>query len=243
MKSLFLFFISSFLFFASLNAQDIMDYKEFYMGAGYNVSYGEFSELNYILDKYNDLGVNTKDFKELHIPNGFALALGTNLAFLNFEFGVATKKQRRLANYIVGDDLYARDVRLNMTSYSLGMGLFTPISRGIGLGIGASYELGNVKVQTKKALNSELGSKDYLDIVKDKTKGITLDFKFQIGDTEENGSKILIKPYYTLSFSSDTDLSPLDATINEGSMPDNTNLNQNFSHFGVRIIVTYSVIR
>ncbi len=213
------------------------------MGGGYNVSYGTFSQLNYILDKYNQETVRTKDFKDIHAPNGFTLALGANVASLNFELGMSLKKQRRSSNYIVGDDTYQYDVNLNMVSYSLGTGFFFPVSNAVGIGLGVAYELGRLKLQAREDLRSNIGNKDYLDLVKDKTQGVTIDFKFQLGDMDDDGSKLLIKPYYTLLLNPRTNLTPLDAAINAGSTPDPTDLNQSFSHFGIRFIVTYSVVR
>ncbi len=242
MRLLFLLVLSGLLLTNTLKSQ-IADYKEFYMGGGYNVSYGTFSELNYILDKFNQEAVRTKDFKDIHAPNGFCLALGANLSSLNFEFGVASKKQRRSADYIVGDDTYQYDVTLNMVSYSFGTGFFFPVSDAVGIGLGAAYEFGTLKLQTRESLRNNIGRKDYLDIVKDKTQGITIDFKFQLGDMNDDGSKLLIKPYYTLLLNPRTNLAPLDAAVNPGSTTDPSDLNQNFSHFGIKFIVTYSVVR
>jgi len=228
------------VFIPLVSSQNVLDYKEYYLGAGYAVGINSFSQINNVLDKYNNSNVQEKEFKHLTSPNGFGFVLGTTQSFFNFEFGFTQIQQRRKTTFNDGTDLYQRDVRLRLNSFYLGTGIFLPAGDQFGIGANVSGDYFRTKLSTRQALEKSVGRNSFISPSADSSWGITIDLRFYFGPMEDHGSKFMIKPYYSLIFE-DLDTSEFDDNINGEGSSSSTKSIQNLSHFGIKFIMNYSV--
>lgn len=234
-----LFFLLSFSFATS---QSILDYKEYYVGTGYGVGFRNFSNLNEILNKYDDNTVQETSFGDWKAPNGIAFVVGTTQSFFNVEAGFSQMQQRRKTTFNDNEDLYRRDARLRINSYYLGIGVFFPVSSSFGFGLNASGDYYRMKLSTREALEKSINRSSFITPVTETSYGTTVEAKFYFGQLEYHGTRFMIKPYYSFIFS-DLNGALFDESINgEGASAD-TNSRQKMSHFGLKFIVTYSVVK
>jgi hypothetical protein len=227
---------------SSASAQSILEYKEYYIGTGYNVSYAPFGKLNSILDEFNNQTVQEKEFGALRVPNGFSVELGTHLSIFSISGGFTSERQNKKTLFAINDELRQRNADLHMTAYHLGAGIFTPVSDRFGLGINVAAELNNFKLRTREGVEGQLKNATYVSPIIERLYGLTGELKLYAGLVDEEGTKLMIKPYFTY-IPKKLDLTPFHQAINPDVSTDGMDLQQEFSHFGVKIIITYSVVR
>ncbi len=224
----------------TIKAQDYFGFQEYYLGTGYNVSYSQLIQYNFILDKFNRNTTQEKSFSASHLPNGFSFIIGTHQSLFDFNLGFSTLAQKRKSEYAIGDELYQRDVRLSINRFSLGTGVFFPTDSSMGIGAGVSADYNNFKWSTKADLDTDVAGKAYISPVKNTMYGMTMELCFAFGDMDETSTKFMIKPYYSFTFKNQ-DLYLLDEAVNGGPTP--AGLNQRFNSFGINLLVNYSVVR
>ncbi len=220
--------------------QDVMDYQEYYLGTGYSVGIGKFSQINHVLDKFNEREIQEKDFTGFRSPNGIAFAMGTTQTFFNVEAGFVQIQQRRKTTYNDNNNLLQRDVRLRMNSYYLGIGIFLPVNRGFGIGAGVNGDYYNLKLSTRIGNEGNMSRVAFITPSSGSTYGTSVELKFYFGDMNDHGTKLMIKPYYSIMFN-DFDVTDLDNTINGENSADDSDSNQNLSHFGITFLINYSI--
>lgn len=228
--------------FGSASAQNIFDYQEYYIGTGYNVSYAPLGKINHILDRYNNNVTQEKEFADLILPNGFAVELGTHQSVFSFYGGFTAKRQTKKTKFVLNETLYQRNADLSMNAYYVGIGIFSPAGDRMGIGFSVAGEYTHIRLRSKEGVEGQLKNATYVSPVLDRLFGITGEFKLYAGIVDQEGTKLMIKPYYTY-IPKRLDLTPFDELINPDLPADGTDLRQDFSHFGVRIIITYSVTR
>lgn len=223
-----------------VSSQNILDYKEYYLGAGYSVGINNFSQINRVLDKYNDANVQEKEFKNINSPNGIIFVLGTTQSFFNFELGFSQIQQRRKTEYNDGSDLYQRDVRLRINSTYLSAGVFFPSTNSFGIGANVSGDYFRAKLSTRQALERTINRSSFITPSADSSWGMTIDLRFYFGRMDDYGTKLMIKPYYSFVFQ-DFDTAELDDNINGEGSSSSGRSSQNLSHYGIKFIINYSV--
>ncbi len=236
----FYFFLIFSVFSYSLQGQDPMDQKEYYIGTGYSIGWGQFSQFNSILNTYNDNKTQEKEFNEVHIPNGFAFSIGTHISIFNVEAGFSQRQQRKKTEFSENEILYRRDARLRINTAFIGLGLFVPTTSRFGMGVNVYGDRHAIRLSTREAEKKSISRSSFVSPVVERRYGMTLDATFYFGDMDDHGTKLMIKPFYSFIFK-DIDAKPFDELLNgEGGSED---LNGNYSHFGLKFIITYSVVK
>jgi hypothetical protein len=234
-----LFFLLSFSFATS---QNILDYKEYYVGTGYSVGFRNFGKLNQVLQKYNDNKVQETAFGDWRAPNGIAFLVGTTQSFFNVEAGFSQMQQRKKTTFNDNDDLYRRDARLRINSYYIGVGVFFPVTNSFGFGLNASGDYYRMKLSTREALEKSINRSSFISPVTETSYGTTFEAKFYFGQMNYHGTRFMIKPYYSLIFS-DLNGALFDESINGVGASADTDSRQRMSHFGLKFVITYAVIK
>ncbi len=238
------FSLFTFLFFLLLNtnlkSQDILNFQEYYLGTGYNIGIGSFTQLNSILNEFDDGLVQEKEFKNIRTPHGLTFNLGTHQSFFNFDLNFSNNGTKRISEFSSSDTLFRREVKMNLNSFSYGIGIFFPTESGMGIGANAGVNQNFIKLSSRQAEATNISKSSFITPIKDQLWGMTFSLKFYFGDFYNHGTKFMIQPYYSYTFKS-LDLSPLNELINSDTT--NNNLNQKFNHFGIRLIITYSIIQ
>ncbi len=223
-------------------SQDMWEFRELYLGTGYNVAFIDFEVTNRILDHFD---INTTDidagFKKMRNPNGLMGELGIHVGTFTFNTGFNIKSRKRYSSYLVDNTLHQRDIKINTNSFNIGTGLFFQSTYSFGFGLDVNAEYNMIRAKTRAALKSSIGNAEYDTPIKENIWGVSFGPKFYFGDMEGVGSKLMIKPYYNWVLGS-VPLNALDNEINADSGGVSGNMNESLSHFGLKIIVTYSVV-
>lgn len=232
-----IFFLTTF---TSVFSQNILDYKEYYVGTGYAVGIRSFSNTNEILERYNadTSRVQEKEFGDFKSPNGITFLVGTTLSFMNFEVGFTQLQQRKKTKYASGNNLNQRDVRLRINSYFIGAGMFFPVESNFGFGANVSFDLHRMKLSTRQAVEKSINRSSFITPSQNNSYGTTIQLKFYFGRMNDHGTKLLIAPYYSIVFQN-LNGKEFDKTIND--LDDSNATNQKMSHMGVKFVINYSV--
>lgn len=217
-----------------------MDYKEYYVGTGYAAGFGNFKQANEILNKYNDANLQENEFKKLRAPNGIAFSAGTTQGVFNIEAGFTQIQQRRKTKFNNADELYQRDVRLRINSYYISAGLFAATKGNFGIGANVSYDFYKLSLSTRENVERSINRSSFVSPSRGSSNGMTMELKLYFGDMDDHGTKLMIKPYYSILFK-DLDVSATDDAVNGDGSSAGSDSIQNLNHFGVKFIITYSV--
>ena len=158
------------------------------------------------------------------------------------EAGFSQIQQRKKTTFNDNTDLFRRDARLRITTYNLSVGVFFPVSSGFGFGLNASGDYHRMKLSTREAVAKSIKRSSFITPTKESSYGTTFEAKLYFGQMEHHGTRLMIKPYYSLVFS-DFNGASFDDSINGEGASENTDSRQRMSHFGVKFIITYAVIR
>lgn len=225
----------------SASAQ-ILDYKEYYLGAGYTAGFSKFEQINSILNRYDDAVNQEKEFRDILIPNGISFVAGTTQSIFNFEIGFNQLQQRRKTLYNDGSDLFRREVRLTLNSFHVGTGLFMPAGNSFGIGSNVSFDYFRAKLGTREGLDKNLRRVAFINPSSFNSWGMTFDLRFHFGMMKGQGSSIVVKPYFSWVFKG-FDVSETDDNINGEGASSSYDSSQNLSHIGVKFILNYSVFQ
>ncbi len=220
-------------------SQDYFDRKEYYIGTGYGMGFGQFDKFNSILNKYNEENTQEKEFRELHLPNGFAFVLGANLSIFNIEAGFSQKQQRSKTKFSVNETLMRRDARLRFNTFHIALGAFFPATDRFGFGPNVSVDQNLVAFSTRGGEEGSVGKSSFISPVRDKRYGLTASLRFVFGNMDDHSTKLMLRPYYSYLFKS-VDASAFNEVLNGAEV---NNLSSNYSHFGLSFIIIYSVVK
>lgn len=239
-----LFFIAfTFLFITSLSfAQDFLGRQEYYMGAGYGFGLGNFKQATDILYHYNDNNKQEKEFQDFIAPNGLSIIVGTTQSLFNLELGFSQYQQTRATKYNDGENLYQRNVKLKINTYSVGAGVYTPVTNRFGIGANAHVSYNSMQFSTKSGVKRTLNKASFITPSKGNSYGLTFDMKFAFGAQNYEGTRFVVQPFYSLVFDK-LDGSKLDDNINGAGASANRDSNIDLSRFGLRFMLTYSLVR
>ncbi len=223
----------------TLFSQDYFDRVEYYIGTGYNLSWGKFDNFNSILNRYNETNTQEKEFKELHIPNGFAFAVGANLSVFSFEGGFSQRQQRSKTKFALNEALRQRDVRLRMNTYYIRTGVIFPSADRFAIGAGVSGNYNNIRYSTREGDEKSMNRVSFISPVIEKRYGMTVDLNFYFGAMNDHSTKLILRPFYGFVFKT-VNAAPLDELLNGDT---SGGLSDPFSQFGLSFIVIYSVVK
>lgn len=226
-------------------SQNILDYKEYYLGTGYAVGFRDFGNTNQILDRFNADTIQEKDFGDFRSPNGITFAAGTTQGFFNLELGFSQLQQRKKTKFSVGDDLIQKEARLRINTYFVGAGVFFPVQRNFGFGANASFDYHIMRLSTREATVRSINRSSFISPSKNNSLGTTIQMRFYFGQMNDHGTKLMIIPYYSIVYSNlrgGAFDDVINATSNEEmKSPAVENPSQQMSHFGVKFVVNYSI--
>jgi len=218
-------------------SQNILDYKEYYIGTGYAAGFRNFGNINETLNSFNADTIQEKDFGNFLSPNGITFIAGTTQGFFNIEVGFSQLQQRKKTKFSVGDDLMQKDARLRINTYFLGAGVFFPVQRNFGFGANASFDYHKMSLSTREAVEKSINRSSFITPSSNTSLGTTIQMRFYFGRMNDHGTKLMIMPYYSIIFS-DLDGTEFNKALNPSSSAE---VKQKMSHIGIKFVVTYSV--
>ncbi len=224
---------------------DPIDFREFYFGTGYNLSFFQKDRLNTVMRRFNDNHPEvTKGFKDVRMPNGFLLLGGGVIGVFNIEAGVTLKQLRRTSKFKVDTGEERRfDIRFNYTDYHLATGLMFHISNNFGFGLGADVNYGRLQLKNREAAAGSTRGASYINLHRESYWGTGVFANLYFGDMNDENTKLMVRPYFNWVFG-DADITALDAELNP-ELPAMSSEDYKFSmsHFGIKFIIVYSAVR
>ncbi len=221
-------------------SQDPLDYREYYIGTGYSIGWAQFGPLNSILDQYNENNTQEIEFGNIHIPNGFAFSLGTHISIFNFEGGFSQRQQRKKTEFSANNILMRRDSRLRINTFFIGAGVFFPTTTRFGFGTDVYLDRHTIRLSTREGEEDRISRAGFISPLREKRYGLTFDLTFYFGQMDDHGTKLMVKPFYSFIFRG-IDAAPFNEVLNQDTSGES--LTGNYSHVGLKFIITYSVVR
>ena len=214
--------------------------SQYWFGFGYNMCRFKLdNSLNYVIDRYNETrtGNITKKMNQIHFADGLAFSLGFNVNRFVFDLGYTGKKQTVTTQGVYGGVPGERDLRLKNRAFNMGLGYAMLNSSNSSLALCLSFDLGNVKTETRNGEIENIKDSDFETITDDFELGNTLYLQLLLGSPRGKGLALIARPYYHFSYL-DVDFSEVNETINPKTYSnDPFPLNGKASNFGVSFIL------
>lgn len=209
-----------------------------YLGGGYNVSQGEYSSFNYVIQRYNE----TRDYlssemDEINLAHGMSFDFGYATPGFLGGFGLQYNRAKTSAVGTVNEVKMQRDLKLHMLHFPLELAYLHSLDGfAWAPGIGISFLFW--KYLTRVGESSNIDDKEYYKAPAD--MGIHTKFfvKFIIGGVEDGGMGVVIEPFYMLGLI-DSDMWDMNQQLNPETYDDDPEKTEPFTQFGIQIKLLY----
>lgn len=211
----------------------------FRISAGYEVNRGSYTNLNWVINNYNEIrNFLTDEMDEIHMMHGPVVHVGyEHRKFGIFEAGFSTRKGSTFAQG-VDNSAVLKQRNVSITRHSLDIGFCYPVTNGwVRLATGINNAIGMCKVSTLLETPEEVNKaavKDYYEVQQDLVYTLQLFLKTTIGNGSTSPFRGELQAFYTLS-PTQVDFVPLNEEINAYSAANDPQvLRSGFGGFGFK---------
>jgi hypothetical protein len=210
-----------------------------YIGAGYNIGYGPFDDVNYIIGRYNETRVNLNldpEMEDLHRTEGLAFEFGMMTDV--FQFGMSFQYNRAMTFSRLIDEeniAWQRDLSLRTLSFAIDSGLVLGNRLLVAVpGFGVNFL--PYRFLTRTGQVGEIEDREFME----SSSGLAIQgkvfVKFFLRGLDSPGLDIMIEPFIFLKFAGGN-LYELNADINPDTWIDDSDTMEGFQMTGIRLLL------
>ncbi len=208
-----------------------------YFSLGYNGNMFTSSNLDYVIDRYNETRVYLDETMAYpHYLDGFDVHIGVNGKVL-VDVGYTWRSSMVFASGIdITGIEQQRDLKYKFGAFDIGLGIQV-IDAGTKVAIGFNQTVGSEKVYTRVGPASDISETDYSLVFNKFNPGCDAFIQILIPFSEKAG--LILKPYYHFSYIA-TDYAELNDEINPAtSLLDDPVLESKAGGFGASLMLTF----